>query len=222
MPRNYIKKTSGPKYTKDDLKKAVLEVKNGSTIYAASQKFSVPEETVRRWVVKSPSHQGPGRSFYLTNEEKMCIVKGHRTPYSHYRKENNQEYTKTDSSTSIASSEAVSLDSLLKDLKKAILQTLSPTPSVNTVLAIENSKEKRKRVQSKLCEVLTDETVLGRLTVEERDRKKKFSQANIEKDLKNSEESDHKKNFCQEKERQNIQNPKAEELRKVEEMKQIM
>ncbi|GBL88777.1 hypothetical protein AVEN_158908-1 [Araneus ventricosus] len=74
MPRNYIKKTSGPKYTKDDLKKAVLEVKNGSKIYAASKKFSVPEETVRRWVVKSPSHQGPGRTSYLTNEEEICIV----------------------------------------------------------------------------------------------------------------------------------------------------
>ncbi|GFY44881.1 uncharacterized protein TNIN_104391 [Trichonephila inaurata madagascariensis] len=73
MPRNYIEKTSGPRYTKDDPKKAVLEVKNESTIYAASKKFSVPEETVRRWVAKGPSHQGPGRSSYLINEE-MCIV----------------------------------------------------------------------------------------------------------------------------------------------------
>ncbi|GFY56845.1 uncharacterized protein TNIN_249921 [Trichonephila inaurata madagascariensis] len=38
MPKNYIKKTSGSRYTKEDLKKAVLEVKNGSTIYAASKK----------------------------------------------------------------------------------------------------------------------------------------------------------------------------------------
>ncbi|GFY67796.1 uncharacterized protein TNIN_468181 [Trichonephila inaurata madagascariensis] len=74
MPRNYIKKTSCPRYTKEDLKKAVLEVKNGSTIYAASKKFSVPEETVKIWVVKSPPHQGPGRSSYLINEEEMCIV----------------------------------------------------------------------------------------------------------------------------------------------------
>ncbi|GBM48058.1 hypothetical protein AVEN_34384-1 [Araneus ventricosus] len=73
MPRNYIKKTSDPKHTKDDLKKAVLEVKKGSKIYAA-KKFSVKEETVRRWVVKSPSHQGQGISSYLTNEEEMCIV----------------------------------------------------------------------------------------------------------------------------------------------------
>ncbi|GFY53980.1 uncharacterized protein TNIN_335011 [Trichonephila inaurata madagascariensis] len=59
MPRNYIKKTSSPRYTKDYKKKAVLEVKNGSAIiYAVSKKRSVPEETVRRWIVKSPSHQG--------------------------------------------------------------------------------------------------------------------------------------------------------------------
>ncbi|GFY14053.1 hypothetical protein TNCV_3274851 [Trichonephila clavipes] len=49
MARNYIKKTSDPRYTKDDMKKAVLEVKNGSSIEAASKKFIVPEETVRRW-----------------------------------------------------------------------------------------------------------------------------------------------------------------------------
>ncbi|GFU88620.1 uncharacterized protein TNCV_4442971 [Trichonephila clavipes] len=73
MPRNYIKKTSGSRYTKDDLKKAILEVKNGSTIYTASKKFSVPEETVRRWVFKSPSHQEQGRSSYLIKEE-MCTV----------------------------------------------------------------------------------------------------------------------------------------------------
>ncbi|GFS90171.1 uncharacterized protein TNCV_508311 [Trichonephila clavipes] len=74
MPKNYIKKTSCPRNTKDGLKKAVLEVKNGSTIYAASKKLSVPEETVRRWVVKNSSHQGPGRSSNLINEEEMCIV----------------------------------------------------------------------------------------------------------------------------------------------------
>ncbi|GFW16000.1 uncharacterized protein TNCV_4432731 [Trichonephila clavipes] len=43
-------------------------------MYASSKKGSVPEETVRRWVVKSPSHQEPGRSSYLKNEEEMCVV----------------------------------------------------------------------------------------------------------------------------------------------------
>ncbi|GFV85522.1 transposable element Tcb2 transposase [Trichonephila clavipes] len=45
--------------------------------------------------------------------------------------------------------QTVSLDSPLKNLKKATIQTLSPTPSVNTILAIENARRKRKRVQSK-------------------------------------------------------------------------
>lgn len=55
-------------------KKAVLEVKNGSTFFGTSKKFSVPDETVRRRSVKSPSHQVlKGRSSYLINEEEMCI-----------------------------------------------------------------------------------------------------------------------------------------------------
>ncbi|GFT56165.1 hypothetical protein TNCV_591331 [Trichonephila clavipes] len=74
-------------------------------------------------------------------------------------KGNNQEHSTTDPSTTIASSEAhtVSLNSPLKDLKRAIIQTLPPTPSANTFLAIENSKRKGKCVQSKTGEVLTNE-----------------------------------------------------------------
>ncbi|GBL88780.1 hypothetical protein AVEN_158910-1 [Araneus ventricosus] len=120
-----------------------------------------------------------GAGFYPLNRKAIehCILTT--------EKKNNQEYTKIDSSTSIASSEVVTLNSPLNDLKKAILQTFSPTPSVNTVSATENSKKKRKRVQSKSGEVLTNKTVLERLVVEERDRKKKFSQANIEKETDN-------------------------------------
>ncbi|GFY43641.1 hypothetical protein TNIN_231101 [Trichonephila inaurata madagascariensis] len=57
--------------------------------------------------------------------------------------------------------------SLLKDLNKPIIQILSPTPYVKTILAIRDSKRKRKRVQSKTDEVLTNENVLERLAAEE-------------------------------------------------------
>ncbi|GFY59033.1 hypothetical protein TNIN_448621 [Trichonephila inaurata madagascariensis] len=67
------------------------------------------------------------------------------------------------------------------------MQTLSPTPSVKTILAIENSKRKRKSVQSKTGEVLTNENVLERLAAEESDRKNKFHQVNIKKDVKDTE-----------------------------------
>ena len=66
-----------------------------------------------------------------------------------------------------------SLNSPLKDLKKAILHTHSPPPSANTVLAMANSTRKRKRVQNKCGEVLTTELVLERLAAEESDRKLK-------------------------------------------------
>ncbi|GFW74875.1 retrovirus-related Pol polyprotein from transposon 297 [Trichonephila clavipes] len=72
------------------------------------------------------------------------------------------------------------------DLKKPIIQTLSPTPSVKTIVAVEKSKRKRKRVQSKTGEVLTNENVLERLVAEESDRKNKFHQVNIKKDVKDT------------------------------------
>ncbi|GFY45443.1 hypothetical protein TNIN_234561 [Trichonephila inaurata madagascariensis] len=56
------------------------------------------------------------------------------------------------------------------------MQTLSPTPSVKAILAIETSKRKQKRVQSKTGEVLINENVLERLAAEENDRKNKFHQ----------------------------------------------
>ncbi|PRD22452.1 UNVERIFIED_CONTAM: hypothetical protein NCL1_49059 [Trichonephila clavipes] len=49
--------------------------------------------------------------------------------------------------------------------------TNSPTPSVKTFLAVENSKRKRKRVQSKTGEVLSNENVLEMLAAEESDRR---------------------------------------------------
>ncbi|GFY29278.1 hypothetical protein TNCV_4724061 [Trichonephila clavipes] len=67
------------------------------------------------------------------------------------------------------------------------MQTLSPTPSVKTMLAIENSKRNRKRVQSKTGEVLTNENVLERLAAEESGRKNQFHQVNIKKDVKDTE-----------------------------------
>lgn len=58
----------------------------------------------------------------------------------------------------------------LKDLKNAILMTLSPPQSDMTRMAIENSKRKRKRVQAKTGEVLTHETVALRLLKEQEER----------------------------------------------------
>ena len=74
MPRHYVKKTDGPKYTQDDLQNALLEVEKGSSVYAAAKKHGVPEQTVRRWVIKQPSHAGPGRKSFLTTDEEKCIV----------------------------------------------------------------------------------------------------------------------------------------------------
>ncbi|GFV68122.1 hypothetical protein TNCV_1874041 [Trichonephila clavipes] len=68
------------------------------------------------------------------------------------------------------------------------MQTVSTTPSVKTILVIENSKRRRKRVLNKTREVLTNENVLGRLAAEESDRKNKFYQVkNVKKDVKYTE-----------------------------------
>ncbi|GFX20373.1 hypothetical protein TNCV_3487311 [Trichonephila clavipes] len=60
-------------------------------------------------------------------------------------------------------------------------------PLVKTILAIENSKRKRKRVHNKTGEVLTNENVLESLAAEESDRENKFHQVNIKKDVKDTE-----------------------------------
>ncbi|GFY35140.1 hypothetical protein TNCV_5045151 [Trichonephila clavipes] len=52
---------------------------------------------------------------------------------------------------------------------------------------VENSKRKRKRVHSKTGEILTNKNVLERLAAEESDRKNKFHQVNIKKDVKDPE-----------------------------------
>ncbi|GFS78892.1 hypothetical protein TNCV_4341581 [Trichonephila clavipes] len=67
------------------------------------------------------------------------------------------------------------------------MQTLSSTPSVKTILAFENSKRTRKKVQSKTSEVLTNENVLERFAAEESDRKNKFHQVNIKEDVMDTE-----------------------------------
>lgn len=56
----------------------------------------------------------------------------------------------------------------LKDLKLAILKTLIPSPSNDFKNALENSK--KKRVQCKVREVLTDEKVAKRLYIEKVER----------------------------------------------------
>ncbi|GFX97608.1 hypothetical protein TNCV_2841681 [Trichonephila clavipes] len=64
---------------------------------------------------------------------------------------------------------------------------IEPRRPEDEVVAIENSKRKRKRVQSKTGEVLTNENALERLAAEESDRKNQFHQGNTKKDVKDTE-----------------------------------
>ncbi|KAG8177486.1 hypothetical protein JTE90_008670 [Oedothorax gibbosus] len=81
-------------------------------------------------------------------------------------------------SDSIASTSIIS--SPYKDLKMAILTTLSPLQSQGTRKALENARRKRKRVQSKGGEVMTAPDVAERLLKEvDRSEKKKKPASNI-------------------------------------------
>lgn len=60
-----------------------------------------------------------------------------------------------------------------KDLKSAILTAISPSQSYGTKNALENARRKRKRVQSKAGEILTQNEVAQRLLQEEIDRLEK-------------------------------------------------
>ncbi|XP_054724111.1 jerky protein homolog-like [Uloborus diversus] len=62
------------------------------------------------------------------------------------------------------------ISSPYKDLKCAILSAISPKPSDLTTTCMSNLKRKRKRVQAKTGEVLTNKDVLERLKVESEKR----------------------------------------------------
>ena len=73
-----------------------------------------------------------------------------------------------------------------KALRTAILDVLSPTASEETVTAKKQKLRKRKRVQAKVGEVLTEESVLQRLEKEafERQKKKESSRPTTTKKVK--------------------------------------
>lgn len=78
----------------------------------------------------------------------------------------NLDFKQTDTSSNFNTTIA----SPLKDLKQAILTTLSPPMSEGNRMARDNSKGKRKRVQAKTGEVLTEEIVALRLQKEQEER----------------------------------------------------
>ena len=55
-------------------------------------------------------------------------------------------------------------------LREAIFSAIAPTPSAETITALENSKKKRKRVQASSGELLTCDEVVERLRIEEEER----------------------------------------------------
>lgn len=73
MPRTYVRKKESA-YSDATLKLAILEVEKGKSIYLAAQEHKIPYHTLRRWVIKKPSHIGSGRKPWLTEDEELCIV----------------------------------------------------------------------------------------------------------------------------------------------------
>jgi hypothetical protein len=73
MPRTYVRKKEST-YSGATLKLAILAVEKGKSIYLAEQEHKIPYHTLRRWVIKKPSHMGSGRKPWLTEDEVLCIV----------------------------------------------------------------------------------------------------------------------------------------------------
>ena len=63
-------------YDREVLKNAVASIQRGEvTIYAASRKYGIPKETLRRHVKgKVTDFRKPGRDFLLTLEEEQAVV----------------------------------------------------------------------------------------------------------------------------------------------------
>ena len=66
-------------------------------------------------------------------------------------------------------------------LREAIFSAVAPTPSAETIAALENSKKKRKRVQASSGELLTCDEVVERLRIEEEERVAKKSKSRVSK-----------------------------------------
>lgn len=73
MPRSYVKKKV-QSYSDACLELAVKDVSKGKSIYHAAKENKIPYETLRRWVVKHPSHKGSGRKTVFSLEEEKIIV----------------------------------------------------------------------------------------------------------------------------------------------------
>lgn len=82
--------------------------------------------------------------------------------------------SKPTSSSIAATSDELNIQSTpRKLLRKAIIEVIAPTPSADTIATQDQKKRNRKRVQSKVGEVLTEEDVLERMREEEETRKQK-------------------------------------------------
>lgn len=72
ISRTYIKKKPIT-YDAESIHEAREEVKNGSSVYAASKKHKIPYETLRRWCENPPNVQGSGKTTVITMDEERYI-----------------------------------------------------------------------------------------------------------------------------------------------------
>ena len=75
MPRIYKRKTV-TNYRKQDTLEALDEIKNNKiSMYRTTKKYDIPYDTLRKWVVKPPTHIGSGRNTFFTEVEEKCLAR---------------------------------------------------------------------------------------------------------------------------------------------------
>ncbi|CAF1554616.1 unnamed protein product [Didymodactylos carnosus] len=74
MPRTYVKKGQGSRYSNDDFQAALKEISEVSTIHAAAKKYKIPYSTLQLHSNSPPTHRYAGRPTRFTDLEETFLV----------------------------------------------------------------------------------------------------------------------------------------------------
>ncbi|CAF4704584.1 unnamed protein product, partial [Didymodactylos carnosus] len=74
MPRTYVKKGQGSRYSEEDFHSALQEISNEINIHSIAKKYNIPYSTLYVHHFSQVAHRGAGRSTHFTDMEETYLV----------------------------------------------------------------------------------------------------------------------------------------------------
>ncbi|CAF1402456.1 unnamed protein product [Didymodactylos carnosus] len=74
MPRTYVKKGQGSRYSEEDFHSALKEISNEINIHSIAKKYNIPYSTLYVHHFSQVAHRGAGRSTHFTDMEETYLV----------------------------------------------------------------------------------------------------------------------------------------------------